>query len=518
MPESIDQLIQRLGEPGERGRREAGDVLLRMGSPAVRALAEALGQADPEVRKPAAFLLGRAGDGSAPVLAALQRALGDPEAKVRKNAAVALGRLGATSAMESLARALSAEEMLWVRSSMVLALGALGAPAAGALCEVVPRGEEEAEALRKALDRAGGETRTVRWRNDGRLPVPPYLTVPPGLEAVAVAEAVERGIPTPVRVRPGELACADVPFSALFPALRCIHAVRYPLGSGPSLFRLPEADLPRRIGSLLANSTPLDSWRDWIDAPGSVFRYRFSLGGLRVSRPTLRSILAEVRATLRPLGLEDSPSSYAAELQVEVGRDGSYVMFTPTFIPDDRFAYRVADVGASINPVVGACIARLARTPGAALALDPTCGSATLLVERAKLDASVRCRGADVSPTAVRAAGANVQAAGLAERIEIVLANSADPGAWTQCDEVLANLPFGLRTGQRDGDRGRLYSDVVANMARALRPGGRAVLYTTDRAPLQAALEEQSRALRVEQTLRTRSGGLDVGVWVVARR
>jgi predicted RNA methylase len=518
MNDSLDQMIARLGGTSERARREAGDALLRMGAPAVRALADALGQANPEVRKPAAFLLGRAGDASPGVVSALERALRDPEAKVRKNAAVALGRLGAASAVAALGEALAAEEMMWVRPSMVLALGALGAPAAGALRDVEPRTDEEAEALRKALDRAGGPAGVVRWKNDGRLPVPPHLAVPPGLEDVAIAEAVERGLPAPRRVRAGLLACEPLPFSALFPALRCVYGVRYPLASGPPLAEIAETDLPWQVGELVARAKLLASWRDWIDAPGDVLRYRFSLSGLRVARATLLQILEEVRAVLRPLGLEDSPSAYAVELQVESDRSGSELHLAPTFVPDDRFAYRVTDVGASINPVVGACLARLARIPGSRLAMDATCGSATLLVERAKLDAGIRCRGIDVSPTAVRASEANIQAAGLADRIRVTRGNAADPAVWTECDEVLSNLPFGVRTGQRDPDHAQLYAEVAANLSWALRPGGRAVLYTSDRAAMRAALQEQSRKLRVERTLHTRSGGLDVGIWVISRR
>jgi len=518
MPHSIDDLIARLGAGSEAARREAGDALLRLGEPAVAALARALAEAGPEVRKPAAFLLGRAGDASPAVTSALVRALADEESKVRKNAAVALGRLGAADAVEPLARALAAEEMLWVRPSMVLALGALGAPAADVLRGVAPQSDEEAEALRKALDRAGDGGGSVRWRADGGLPVPPHLSVPPGLEAVAAAEAAERGLAPPARVRDGLLACAPVPHAALFPVLRCAYAVRYPVASGPRLSGVPEDQLPGRIAALVRNAEALAAWREWIDAPDGVLRYRFSLTGLRVARPTLRAVLDAVRATLRPLGMEDSPSAYAAELQVEAARDGTHLLFTPTFIPDDRFAYRVADVGASIHPVVGACLARLARTPGASLAFDPTCGSATLLIERAKLDPSLHCRGCDISPTAVLAAEANVQAADLQPRIAISRGDAADPRGWAECGEVLANLPFGLRTRRADGDHARLYASIATNLARALRPGGRAVLYTSDRQALRAALADHARALAVRETLTTRSGGLDVGVWVIVRR
>jgi predicted RNA methylase len=516
MENSVDELIARLGASDERGRREAGDALLRLG--AVPALVQALGEGNPEVRKPAAFLLGRAGDGSPGVLSALEAALVDPEAKVRKNAAVALGRLGAGSAVDALGQALAAEEMLWVRPSIVLALGALGAPAAHVLRSVTPRSDEEMEALRKAQDRAGGQGEAVRWREDGWRSITPLLSVPHGLERVAADEAAERGIPAPKRVRPGLLSVADLPYSALFPALRCVYAVRYPIAWAPSAGRADPAELPRQVEALLARAGQLAAWRDWIDAPGGVLRYRFAISGMRVARATILEILERVRSVLRPMGLEDSPSAYAAELQLDYHPRGCDLHFTPTFVRDERFAYRVADVGASINPVVGACLARLVRKPGTVQVLDPTCGSATLLVERAMLDPAVRGRGVDVSPTAVRAAETNVLAAGLAERIEVTRGNAEDPRAWTECDELLANLPFGVRTGRPDASHTCLYAEIAANLSWALRPGGRAVLYTSDRRALQAALDEQSEKLEIERTHQTRSGGLDVGIWVLRRR
>jgi 23S rRNA G2445 N2-methylase RlmL len=345
----------------------------------------------------------------------------------------------------------------------------------------------------------------------------PHLAVPPGLEAVAAAEAVERGLAVPVKVRDGVLACAPgTPYESLFPALRCIYTAQFPLATGPALGP-PGGDLPRRIRALLEQGSALSRWREWIDSPDGLLRYRFSLSGPRIPRPALRAVLEEVRAVLRPLGLEDSPSAYAVELQVESARDAAHLLLTPSFVPDDRFGYRAEDVGASIHPVVGACLARLVRATGTSVVVDPTCGSGTLLVERLRLDDEVRGRGMDVSPTAVRVARGNLRVAGLDGRTEVVRGDSAGPEAWPECDEVLANLPFGVRTRRGAPDNAQLYSGLVGNLVRALRPGGRALLYTSDRAALNAALSRHGRKLNVDKTLVTRSGGLDVGIWLLHR-
>ena len=157
--------------------------------------------------------------------------------------------------------------------------------------------------------------------------------------------------------------------------------------------------------------------------------------------------------------------------------------------------------------------------------LDPTCGSATLLVERARLAAaggeSVELRGLDVSPTAVRAAVANVAAAGLAGRIRIERADAAEARCWRPVDEVVANLPFGRRSRRRDPDLERFYARLVHNLARSLRSGGRALLYTANRELLAAALAgvlvDRGGSLELCEERDVEAGGLRVGVWVLQK-
>jgi predicted RNA methylase len=307
--------------------------------------------------------------------------------------------------------------------------------------------------------------------------------------------------------------------------LRTVYDVRLLLAEGPSLQAVPPADLPARVVSLLADLLALTEWRDWLrlDDGGDELPYRFALDGLRLPKAAFLATLAAVRGALAPYGLRDSPSSYALQLTVDAAAAGTRVWLLPSFVADDRFAYRLEDVGAAVHPVVAACLARLVRTGPGAKVLDPTCGSGTLLVERALLDsitneADAELRGLDVSPTAVRAAQRNAAAAGLAGRVRVERADAADARSWRPADEVVANLPFGRRSRRRDPDLERLYHRLVEHLGRALRPGGRAVLYTADRALLAAALAAHGGALAVRGERTVESGGLAVGVWVLEGR
>ncbi len=515
-PDPLAELVARLDTHDPAAVRAAGDALLRRGEAAVEPLLGVLAGGSPDARKAAAFLLGRLGGAAAGE--ALERAVqADPEPKVRKNAAAALGRRGAARAAPALIAALEAEEVAWVRPSLVLALGRLGGPEARrAVGAVSPRSPAEAEAVRKAGDRLapGGPPRAA-WRAGAVPRAEVWAAVPLGLEDVAVAEAAAAGLGAASSPGPGRLRfpAGVLPRDPL-PRLRCLRDVRLLLAIAPA----PDdrAGLPGRAADLLAGAPDLADWPRWLDAEAPL-RYRLALPA-HLDRARRRDVLAAVRRALVPLDLADSPSHYAVQLAVDADGDTLRAWLLPAFQADERFAYRVSDVGAAIDPAVAAGLVRrlgIGR-PGARV-LDPTCGSATLLVERARAGGAPRLRGLDVSPTAVAAARANLAAAGLAADAEVVRADAADPGSWSAADEVIANLPFGGRSRRQDRDLDGLYAAVVHNLARHLAPGGRALLYTAAGGLLRAHLETHRDELVWHEERPVSSGGLTAGVWRLGR-
>jgi 23S rRNA G2445 N2-methylase RlmL len=416
--------------------------------------------------------------------------LNDESPQGRRIAAIALGKHGGAGAVAALRDALAREELGWVRSSMILALGKLGGDEARAvLSQIEARSDAEAEALRKARDRVSGPAIGFSWCGDPAV----FASVPVGLEDVAIGEAGNATL-----VRRGTIALPHRPRG-----LRCIYDVRILIAEGSAgAF----AETVRKAAV---------RWREWIASESNVLPYRFSLENVRVAKQEFNELLRIARETLSPQGLVDSPSSYAAMLRVEADPDATRVWLVPTFEADTRFAYRVSDVGASINPVAGACLARLVRRSDSSVVVDPTCGSGTLLIERALLDERAMLAGTDISPTAIRAATGNVIAAGLAARIAVRQGDGGDAAAWPdRCDEVLANLPFGVRTEDRNLDG--LYRRIVGNVARTLTPGGRALLYTTHAKTITALLRRTTK-LKVIEERKVESGGLQIGLWIVER-
>lgn len=262
----------------------------------------------------------------------------------------------------------------------------------------------------------------------------------------------------------------------------------------------------------------LQRWREWVAADGDELRIRLAFGP-RTRAETARAVLDAVRSACAPFGIIDSPSRYDAELVIESDYHGTQLFVRPSFATDERFDYRIGDVPAAVDPVIAAGLARLVRTQPegrSPIVFDPTCGSGTLLVERAILGGAERLHGLDILQDAVQVATTNIAAAGLAGTIQIRRGDAMQQRSWLQCDEVLANLPFGLRTQMFERDIPQLYASVAQHVARSLRPGGRAVFYTARPDLIDDALNAVDGLLPGER-IRILAGGITVTAVVAIR-
>jgi 23S rRNA G2445 N2-methylase RlmL len=349
--------------------------------------------------------------------------------------------------------------------------------------------------------------------------LPTLLEVPQGFEEIARGEAVERSLPQLAPDRPGFLRCPSgaSPWDFI-PTLRCAYGILIEGESGPSLPLGEEKDFFRSLQVLVQNNERLLQWQEWMQSSDETLRYRFSVIGAKLRRDRLRALIGEMRSLCRPYAMEDSPSNYDVELLLNVDADSSRLYVRPSFMKDARFDYRVKDVGASIHPVVAAGLARLAHTISDGVVFDPTCGSATLLIERATLSEKAQLIGLDISPTAVSAAEANIAAAGLTSRISVRRGDGTQLQRWPSCDEVLANLPFGFRTRREGADLDRLYKQLLHHMAERLNPSGKAVLFTANRGAMERSLLPLTGQLKTARKLKVLAGGVWCHVFVVERR
>ena len=147
---------------------------------------------------------------------------------------------------------------------------------------------------------------------------------------------------------------------------------------------------------------------------------------------------------------------------------------------------RIEERKGSLPATVAAAMVFVAELAKGERVLDPVCGSGTLLAEaRAKECDLGALLGFDVDAGAVRAARANLrELAGADVRLGDGAATGLDAAS---IDAVLANLPFGKQFGSV-ATNAALYTRLLAEARRLLRPRGRAVLLTSDTASLATAL------------------------------
>jgi tRNA (guanine6-N2)-methyltransferase len=150
-------------------------------------------------------------------------------------------------------------------------------------------------------------------------------------------------------------------------------------------------------------------------------------------------------------------------------------------LTDDRMRqreYKVAHMPGSLRPSAAAALAWLSHPHDDDVVLDPFCGAATILIERAHLARYKMLIGTDRDAAALEAAHANV-----GPRYQPIRIERADAAALplddASVDKIVTNLPWGRRFGSYAENRTR-YPKWIAEMRRVLRPGGKIVMLTAE--------------------------------------
>ena len=217
-------------------------------------------------------------------------------------------------------------------------------------------------------------------------------------------------------------------------------------------------------------------------------------------------------------GLRNDPSSY--ELTLRVVRDGAatYILLGPSISVRKRFSYRKTDVAASINPVLAAFLVRLLPQNASGLAIDPTCGSGTLLFERLRYSNETGGLGIDISTKAQEAFNCNLKHTDLGGRVvDFRLDTSMTPAAWKPCSSVVCNLPFGIRTKIKGNDLDSLYLGILENARATLAPEGRILMTSSYKRGLEQAANQMSKHFKILSKYRCEMGGLFYQIFVMSR-
>ena len=141
--------------------------------------------------------------------------------------------------------------------------------------------------------------------------------------------------------------------------------------------------------------------------------------------------------------------------------------------------YKVVHLPASLKPTVAYCMVVLSDPDPTDIFVDPMCGAGTIPIERALAGRYRKVLGGDVEESIVRSARGNVDAS--RSSVDLAVLNvSLMPLQSRSVDKIVCNLPFGNQIGSRWENQG-LYSRFFRETVRVLKPGGKAILLSSER-------------------------------------
>lgn len=438
----------------------------------------------------------------------LHSLLKDPDAKTRKNAAILLGQLGDRGCIPDLLSALQQETQLFVRPSLILALGSLGGKAAhdAIVALPLPTGTDthavaERDAITKALSRLAPMTRRTFTGFDRPLPV--HLINVAGLYPQLEQEAREHGMTLKHQRMGGSIVTQD--YASLF-QLNSFYEALLPVG-GPVPFT------PEGVAQELLQKHVFQGLSR-MHAGNGPFMLRLEL---RSKTPVNRAAFASrFFSLLDATQFVNAPSSYDVELRVQHVPDGAMLFIKLHTFDDLRFSYRLETVPASIHPAAAAAVLRLVRSrmrPNATV-LDPFCGAGTLLAERTKILPVKALHGVDISREACSIAQDNLHAAG--QRPKIFNRNILGFHQEHPYQEIYCNMPFGNRVGTHASNE-TLYQAFFAQLPTWLDKTGFALCITNEKRLLLQCVKAVSSLALIQETPFS-AGGLSPSAFLLERR
>jgi len=200
------------------------------------------------------------------------------------------------------------------------------------------------------------------------------------------------------------------------------------------------------------------------------------------------------------------------EVRIDLEEDQALLGFKLSRETMRTRTYKVVHLPASLKPTIAYCMVLLSRSTSTDVFVDPMCGAGTIAIERALAGAYRKVIGGDVEESVVRAARSNVDTS--RRSVDLAVWNvSAIPLKDNTVDRIVCNLPFGKQTRSSFGNQ-KLYANFFREAARISRPGGKAVVLTSERELVSELIRKHS-SINMERYLRIDLLGIRAYIYVM---
>ena len=208
--------------------------------------------------------------------------------------------------------------------------------------------------------------------------------------------------------------------------------------------------------------------------------------------------------------LEKSKS--ALDVWAEVHGDDGYISIRLSKNDMAQRPYKQAHIPASLKPTIAYSMVRLSRPHPNDVFLDAMCGAGTILLERALIGRYSYLIGGDISTEALDATVTNFGRQHQPRQFFHWDARTL-PLQSNTVDKIVCNLPFGETIGNVP-QLTNLYRRGITEYERVLKPRGKMVLLTSQRALLDSELK-QRRSLKVARKLTIDVRGMRAWIYVI---
>lgn len=227
--------------------------------------------------------------------------------------------------------------------------------------------------------------------------------------------------------------------------------------------------------------------------------FRFDAAGH--DSPTFQR-LAELLANETRLAYDEAEGDVVLRFRPSaVIREGWDVLVRLSTRPLSQRTWRVRDFPGAVNATIAAAIVRAVKPQPGDRVANLMCGSGTLLIERLQVAPAKFALGVDNDKAAIADCTANLQAAGLRDRVQLIEEDLAGDG-WAQYgpfDLLLADPPWGGLVGDH-ATNDELYPLLLDRAADVAARNARFAVLTHEIKLLEHCLED-SKSWRQESSL-----------------